>query len=135
MSTTEITIGALSLISTGFATFSVLKYWQMKEYYRLKSERYNSLNEHFEDLQAKFRDILADNNRKSDKVKKKDEQIYNQSIMIKDMEIEINDLIITNSEAGKEIDKLNNIINYFQVKMQGNKRFNQLVKDLKGGEE
>jgi hypothetical protein len=107
----------------------------MKEYYRLKSERYNSLNEHFEDLQAKFRDILADNNRKSDKVKKKDEQIYNQSIIIKDMEIEINDLIITNSEAGKEIDKLNNIINYFQVKMQGNKRFNQLIKDLKGGEE
>jgi hypothetical protein len=44
-------------------------------------------------------------------------------------------LIITNSEASKEIDKLNNIINYFQVKMQGNKRFNQLVKDLKGGEE
>jgi hypothetical protein len=82
-----------------------------------------------------FKDVLADNRRKSEKFKKKDEQIYNQSIMIKDLENELNDLILTHSIASKEVTKLNNILTYFQTKMQGNKQFEKLVKDLKGHEE
>ena len=55
--------------------------------------------------------------------------------MIKDLENELNDLIVTHSIASKEVTKLNNILTYFQTKMQGNKQFEKLVKDLKGGEE
>jgi hypothetical protein len=87
------------------------------------------------ETQKILKDVLADNNRKSEKVKKKDEQIHNQSLMIKDLENELNDLILTHSIASKEVTKLNNILTYFQTKMQGNKQFEKLVKDLKGGEE
>jgi predicted nuclease with TOPRIM domain len=135
MNTYTITIGALSLITVGFGTLFRFKYKTLKQYYDLKCERYDNLNRHFQEMHKTSRDILSDNNRKSEKVKKKEEQIYNQSLMIKDLEQELNDLILTHSIASKEVTKLNNILTYFQTKMQGNKQFEKLVNDLKGGEE
>jgi galactokinase/mevalonate kinase-like predicted kinase len=135
MNTYTITIGALSLITVGFGTLFRFKYKTLKQYYELKTERYDNLYKHYSETQKVLKDVLADNNRKSEKVKKKDEQIYNQSLMIKDLEQELNDLILTHSIASKEITKLNNILTYFQTKMQGNKQFEKLVKDFKGGEE
>jgi hypothetical protein len=135
MNTYTITIGALTLISAGFGILFNIKYNELKTYYKRKCERHDDLNEQHAELQAMFKDVLADNRRKSDKFKKKDEQIYNQSIMIKDLENELNDLILTHSIASKEVTKLNNILTYFQTKMQGNKQFEKLVKDFKGGEE
>jgi len=135
MNTYTITIGALSLISTGFGTLFVMKYKALKQYYDQKCERYENLNRHYSETKNILKDVLSDNNRKSESVKKKDEQIYNQSLMIKDLENELNDLIITHSIASKEVTKLNNILTYFQTKMQGNKQFQKLVKDFKGGEE
>ena len=133
MNNYTITIGALSLISTGFGTLFLTKYKTLKQYYELKSERFDNLYKQYAETQKILKDVLADNNRKSEKVKKKDEQIYNQSLMIKDLERELNDLIVTHSIASKEVTKLNNILTYFQTKMQGNKQFQKLVKDLKGG--
>lgn len=135
MNNYTITIGALSLISTGFGVLFLFKYKQLKAYYDLKSERFDNLYKQYAEAQKILKDVLADNNRKSEKVKKKDEQIYNQSLMIKDLERELNDLIVTHSIASKEVTKLNNILTYFQTKMQGNKQFQKLVKDLKGHEE
>jgi len=135
MNNYTITIGALSLISTGFGTLFVMKYKALKQYYDQKCERYENLNRHYSETKNILKDVLSDNNRKSESVKKKDEQIYNQSLMIKDLENELNDLIITHSIASKEVTKLNNILTYFQTKMQGNKQFQKLVKDFKGGEE
>jgi len=135
MNNYTITIGALSLISTGFGTLFVMKYKSLKQYYDQKCERYENLNRHYSETKNVLKDVLADNNQKSEKVKKKDEQIYNQSLMIKDLENELNDLILTHSIASKEVTKLNNILTYFQTKMQGNKQFEKLVKDFKGGEE
>jgi hypothetical protein len=135
MNTYTITIGALSLISTGFGVLFVTKYKTLKTYYDLKCERFDNLYKQYSETQKILKDVLADNNRKSEKVKKKDEQIYNQSLMIKDLENELNDLIVTHSIASKEVTKLNNILNYFQTKMKGNKQFEKLVKDFKGGEE
>ena len=135
MNNYTITIGALSLISTGFGTLFVMKYKALKQYYDQKCERYENLNRHYSETKNVLKDVLSDNNRKSESVKKKDEQIYNQSLMIKDLENELNDLIITHSTASKEVSKLNNILTYFQTKMQGNKQFQKLVKDLKGHEE
>jgi hypothetical protein len=135
MNTYTITIGALSLITVGFGTLFCFKYKTLKQYYELKTERYDNLYKHYSETQKVLKDVLADNNRKSEKVKKKDEQIYNQSLMIKDLENELNDLIVTHSIASKEVTKLNNILTYFQTKMQGNKQFEKLVKDFKGGEE
>jgi hypothetical protein len=135
MNTYTITIGALTLISAGFGILFNVKYNELKTYYKRKCERHDDLNEQHAELQAMFKDVLADNRRKSEKFKKKDEQIYNQSIMIKDLENELNDLILTHSIASKEVTKLNNILTYFQTKMQGNKQFEKLVKDLKGHEE
>jgi hypothetical protein len=135
MNNYTITIGALSLISTGFGTLFLTKYKTLKQYYELKSERFDNLYKQYAETQKIFKDVLADNNRKSEKVKKKDEQIYNQSLMIKDLERELNDLIVTHSIASNEVTKLNNILTYFQTKMQGNKQFQKLVKDFKGGEE
>jgi hypothetical protein len=135
MKTETITIGALTLISAGFGILFNVKYNELKKYYKRKCERHDDLNEQHAELQAMFKDVLADNRRKSEKFKKKDEQIYNQSIMIKDLENELNDLILTHSIASKEVTKLNNILTYFQTKMQGNKQFEKLVKDFKGGEE
>ena len=135
MNNYTITIGALSLISTGFGILFRFKYKTLKQYYDLKSERFDNLYKHYSETQKIFKDVLADNNRKSEKVKNKDEQIYNQSLMIKDLERELNDLIVTHSIASKEVTKLNNILTYFQTKMQGNKQFQKLVKDFKGGEE
>ena len=135
MNNYTITIGALSLISTGFGVLFLFKYKQLKAYYDLKSERFDNLYKQYAEAQKILKDVLADNNRKSEKVKKKDEQIYNQSLMIKDLERELNDLIVTHSSASNEVTKLNNILTYFQTKMQGNKQFQKLVKDLKGHEE
>jgi hypothetical protein len=135
MNNYTITIGALSLISTGFGTLFLTKYKTLKQYYDLKSERFDNLYKQYAETQKILKDVLADNNRKSEKVKNKDEQIYNQSLMIKDLERELNDLIVTHSIASKEVTKLNNILTYFQTKMQGNKQFQKLVKDLKGHEE
>jgi len=135
MNNYTITIGALSLISTGFGTLFVMKYKALKQYYDQKCERYENLNRHYSETKNILKDVLSDNNRKSESVKKKDEQIYNQSLMIKDLENELNDLILTHSIASKEVTKLNNILTYFQTKMQGNKQFQKLVKDFKGGEE
>jgi hypothetical protein len=135
MNTYTITIGALTLISAGFGILFNVKYNELKTYYKRKCERHDNLNEQHAELQAMFKDVLADNRRKSEKFKKKDEQIYNQSIMIKDLENELNDLILTHSIASKEVTKLNNILTYFQTKMQGNKQFEKLVKDFKGHEE
>ena len=135
MNNYTITIGALSLISTGFGVLFLFKYKQLKAYYDLKSERFDNLYKHYSETQKVLKDVLADNNRKSEKVKKKDEQIYNQSLMIKDLERELNDLIVTHSIASNEVTKLNNILTYFQTKMKGNKQFEKLVKDFKGGEE
>jgi hypothetical protein len=135
MNNYTITIGALSLITVGFGTLFRFKYKTLKQYYDLKSERFDNLYKHYSETQKVLKDVLADNNRKSEKVKKKDEQIYNQSLMIKDLENELNDLIVTHSIASKEVTKLNNILTYFQTKMQGNKQFEKLVKDFKGGEE
>lgn len=135
MNNYTITIGALSLISTGFGVLFLFKYKQLKAYYDLKSERFDNLYKQYAEAQKILKDVLADNNRKSEKVKKKDEQIYNQSLMIKDLERELNDLIVTHSSASKEVTKLNNILTYFQTKMQGNKQFQKLVKDLKGHEQ
>jgi hypothetical protein len=133
MNTYTITIGALSLITVGFGTLFRFKYKTLKQYYDLKSERFDNLYKQYAEAQKILKDVLADNNRKSEKVKNKDEQIYNQSLMIKDLEQELNDLIVTHSIASKEVTKLNNILTYFQTKMQGNKQFQKLVKDLKGG--
>ena len=133
MNTYTITIGALSLITVGFGTLFRFKYKTLKQYYELKCERFDNLYKQYAEAQKILKDVLADNNRKSEKVKKKDEQIYNQSLMIKDLERELNDLIVTHSSASKEVTKLNNILTYFQTKMQGNKQFQKLVKDLKGG--
>jgi len=135
MNNYTITIGALSLISTGFGVLFVTKYKTLKTYYDLKSERFDNLYKNYSEAQKILKDVLADNNRKSEKVKKKDEQIYNQSLIILDLENELNDLILTHSIASKEVTKLNNILTYFQTKMQGNKKFEKLVKDFKGGEE
>ena len=135
MNNYTITIGALSLISTGFGVLFLFKYKQLKAYYDLKSERFDNFYKHYSETQKVLKDVLADNNRKSEKVKKKDEQIYNQSLMIKDLERELNDLIVTHSIASNEVTKLNNILTYFQTKMKGNKQFEKLVKDFKGGEE
>jgi len=134
MNNYTITIGALSLISTGFGVLFVTKYKTLKTYYDLKSERFDNLYKNYSEAQKILKDVLADNNRKSEKVKKKDEQIYNQSLIILDLENELNDLILTHSIASKEVTKLNNILTYFQTKMQGNKKFEKLVKDFKGGE-
>ena len=133
MNNYTITIGALSLITVGFGTLFRFKYKTLKQYYNLKCERYDNLNRHYSETQKIFKDVLADNNRKSEKVKKKEEQIYNQSLMIKDLERELNDLIVTHSIASNEVTKLNNILTYFQTKMQGNKQFEQVINDLKGG--
>ena len=135
MNTYTITIGALSLITVGFGTLFRFKYKTLKQYYELKCERFDNLYKQYAEAQKILKDVLADNNRKSEKVKKKDEQIYNQSLMIKDLERELNDLIVTHSIASNEVTKLNNILTYFQTKMQGNKQFQKLVKDLKGHEE
>ena len=135
MNTYTITIGALSLITVGFGTLFRFKYKTLKQYYELKCERFDNLYKQYAEAQKILKDVLADNNRKSEKVKKKEEQIYNQSLMIKDLERELNDLIVTHSIASNEVTKLNNILTYFQTKMQGNKQFQKLVKDLKGHEE
>ena len=135
MNTYTITILSLMSVMVTFGVIHYFKYKQLKRYYKRKCERHDDLNEQHAELQAMFKDVLADNRRKSDKFKKKDEQIYNQSIMIKDLENELNDLILTHSIASKEVTKLNNILTYFQTKMQGNKQFEKLVKDFKGGEE
>ena len=61
--------------------------------------------------------------------------ISKQADKIKELEADWLDEYTKCQLMGKELIKLNKILYYFQTKMQGNKRFEKLVNDLKGGEE
>ena len=143
MNTILITIGA---ITTGYSIYKTAKYNNLRAYYKRKCERHDQLNEQhakliedFETHKKKESEVLGnistENRRKDAKILQKNTLIQKQSDKIKDLETELNDLITTHSMASKEVTKLNNIINYFQTKMKGNKQFEQLVNDLKGGNE
>jgi hypothetical protein len=54
MKTTEIAIGALSLISTGFGILQTLKYITLKSYYKRKCQGHNEANETITELQERI---------------------------------------------------------------------------------
>ena len=61
--------------------------------------------------------------------------IQQQADKIKELEADYNDEFTKGVLKTKEIEKLNRIINFIQRGMQGNKQFEQVINDLKGGME
>ena len=59
--------------------------------------------------------------------------IQQQADKIKELEADYNDEFTKGVLKTKEIEKLNRIINFIQRGMQGNKQFEQVINDLKGG--
>jgi hypothetical protein len=61
--------------------------------------------------------------------------ISKQSDKIKELEADYNDEFTKGILKTKEIDKLNRIIKFIERGMQGNEQFEQVINDLKGGNE
>ena len=59
--------------------------------------------------------------------------IQHQADKIKELESDYNDEFTKGILKTKEIEKLNRIINFIQRGMDGNKQFEQVINDLKGG--
>ena len=59
--------------------------------------------------------------------------VQEQSDKIKELEADYQDEFTKGVLKTKEIEKLNRIINFIQRGMDGNKQFQKLVNDLKGG--
>ena len=59
--------------------------------------------------------------------------IQQQADKIKELEADYNDEFTKGILKTKEIEKLNRIINFIQRGMEGNKQFEQVINDLKGG--
>ena len=59
--------------------------------------------------------------------------IQNQADKIKELEADYHDEFTKGILKTKEIEKLNRIINFIQRGMDGNKQFEQVINDLKGG--
>ena len=59
--------------------------------------------------------------------------IQQQADKIKELESDYNDEFTKGVFKTKEIEKLNRIINFIQRGMEGNKQFEQVINDLKGG--
>lgn len=59
--------------------------------------------------------------------------IQNQADKIKELEADWLDEHTKCQLMGKEIEKLNRIINFIQRGMEGNEQFEQVINDLKGG--
>jgi hypothetical protein len=75
MNTYTITIGALTLISTGFGILFRLKYRQLKTYYKRKCERHDALNEQLATANDMLRDLFAEDKRKNAKLLAKNQEI------------------------------------------------------------
>jgi hypothetical protein len=69
MNTYTITIGALTLISTGFSILLTLKYITLKTYYKRKCERHDAT------ANDMFRDLFAEDKRKNAKLLAKNQEI------------------------------------------------------------
>jgi tRNA-dihydrouridine synthase len=63
------------------------------------------------------------------------ETIQKQADKIKELEADWLDEFVKGQMKSKEIEKLNRIINFIQRGMEGNEQFEQVINDLKGGEE
>jgi hypothetical protein len=63
------------------------------------------------------------------------ETIQRQADKIKELEADWLDEYTKCQLIGKEIEKLNRIINFIQRGMEGNEQFEQVIRDLKGGTE
>jgi tRNA-dihydrouridine synthase len=63
------------------------------------------------------------------------ETIQRQADKIKELEADWLDEYTKCQLIGKEIEKLNKIINFIQRGMEGNEQFQQVIRDLKGGTE
>jgi hypothetical protein len=61
--------------------------------------------------------------------------ISKQSDKIKELEADYHDEFTKGILKTKEIDKLNRIIKFIERGMQGNEQFEQVINDLKGGNE
>ena len=59
--------------------------------------------------------------------------IQQQADKIKELESDYHDEFTKGVLKTKEIEKLNRIINFIQRGMEGNKQFEQVINDLKGG--
>ena len=90
MNTTEIAIGALSLISTGFGILLTLKYITLKTYYKGKCERHDEANETIAELQVRIGSMAKQRNYYNDKVDKLLSEISekNAKILQKNKEIQ-----------------------------------------------
>jgi hypothetical protein len=75
MKTYTITIGALTLISTGFSILLTLKYITLKTYYKRKCERHDALNEQLATANDMLRDLFAEDKRKNAKLLAKNQEI------------------------------------------------------------
>jgi hypothetical protein len=63
------------------------------------------------------------------------ETIQQQADKIKELEADWLDEYTKCQLIGKELTKLNRIINFIQRGMEGNEQFEQVIRDLKGGTE
>jgi tRNA-dihydrouridine synthase len=63
------------------------------------------------------------------------ETIQRQADKIKELEADWLDEYTKCQLIGKELTKLNRIINFIQRGMEGNEQFEQVIRDLKGGTE
>jgi len=75
MNTYTITIGALTLISTGFGILFNVKYNQLKRYYKRKCERHDALNEQLATANDMLKDLFAEDKRKNAKLLAKNQEI------------------------------------------------------------
>jgi hypothetical protein len=63
------------------------------------------------------------------------ETIQKQADTIKELEADFNDEFVKGQMKSKEIEKLNKILYYFDSKLKNNAEYQQLKKDLIGGQE
>ena len=61
------------------------------------------------------------------------ETIQRQADKIKELETDFNDEFVKGQMKSKEIDKLNKILYYFDMKLKNNAEYQELKADLKGG--
>jgi len=63
------------------------------------------------------------------------ETIQRQADTIKELEADFNDEFVKGQMKSKEIEKLNKILYYFDVKLKNNAEYQELKTDLIGGKE
>ena len=88
MNTYTITIGALTLISTGFGILFNVKYKQLKRYYKRKCERHDALNEQLATANDMLRDLFAEDKRKNAKLLAKNQENQKLKKTMKDTAVD-----------------------------------------------